>query len=123
MNFKEVLARLFNPPLKLTEDESRVKEVIEKLLQNPDTKFRISPLTNSVLLKHKETGYYLLIEGNHIKICNHSFTIHSQFRLSFVEMLRKNIDTKIEQDRQEAIAEIFTNQNNVLDEVIKNLTV
>jgi len=120
-NLKTILTNVFNPPLKLTEDESRVKTVIEKLLQNPDTKFRIAPRTHAVLLKQKETGFYLAIDGNQIKICNHNFALHTQYRLSFVELMRELVFDKIEYDRQNAMSEIFDNQQNLLENIIKTL--
>jgi len=119
---KTFLQKIFNPALKLTEDEQKVKQVIELMLANPETKYAIAPLTSSILLEQKETGYYVLIEGAVIKICNHQFALHSQYRLNFVEQLKEIIYAKVEADRQEAITEIFNNQQKLLDEIINNLT-
>jgi len=116
------IQNLFNPPLKLTEDEARVKTVIEKLLANNDTKFRFAPLTNSILLKQKEKEYYLLIDGSHIKISNHTFSLDKQFRLNFIENMKTLIFTRMESDRIGAINEIFKNERNLLDGMINSLT-
>ena len=118
----QFLKNLINPPLKLTEDEARVKTVIEKMLNDSDTKFRISPLTQSILLKQKERGFYLLIDGNQIKICNHAFALHSQYRLNFVELMKELVFEKVESDRQLAIKEIFNNQQSLLEGMIKTLS-
>ena len=123
MEIKTFIRNLINPPLKLTEDEARVKTVIESMLQHPDTKFRLSPLTGSILLKQKEAGFYLLIEGSNIKICNHAFALHSNYRLNFVEEMKSTVYKKVEADRQEAITEIFNNQQSLLDGMIKTLSI
>ena len=115
------IQNLFNPPLKLTEDETRVKTVIEKLLANNDTKFRFAPFSNSILLKQKEKEYALLIEGSHIKISNDSFSLDKQFRLNFIEEMKILIFTRMESDRLAAINEIFKNDRSLLDGMIKNL--
>jgi len=120
MKIIQKIKALFNPPL--TEDEEKVKQVIELMLANPDTKFRISPLTNSVLLKQKEAEFFILIEGSKIRISNHAFSFHSDYRLSFIELIRGSVYSKIESDRQEAIKEIFKNEQGLLDVMINKLS-
>ena len=107
--------------LQYNKEELLVKQIIEKMMSHPDTKFRFSPLSQDLLLKNTKNDYYILISNVRIKICNHSFIVDETYRLSFIEDMRKILYDKIERDRNESISEIFENRTNLLSNIINNL--
>lgn len=107
--------------LEYNSEELLVKEVIEKMMEHPDTKYRVSPLSQCVLLKNTKNDYYILIDDLRVRICNHSFMVDNSFRLSFIDDMKDMLYNKIENDRQQAITEIFQNRTNLLSKIIENL--
>jgi len=120
-SLKERFLNLLSPQIKLTEEEQQTKRVIEQFLLNDNTKYRLSPISNHILLKHKEQQFYLLIHGNFIKITNENHSLTAQYRLSFIEEMRRIIYEKIEMDREAAIAEIFENEKVLMENIIEKL--
>lgn len=104
-----------------TEEELLLKEVIQKMIVNPDTRFRLSPLTQDLLIKNPKAQYYLLISGNKIKICNHEFVLNNTYRVSFAEEMRDMAFGQMEKERSQAISEIFQNELNLLTRIKENL--
>ena len=111
----------FSPPLKLTEQEQQIKTVVEKLIHHQESKFRLAPESQDIVVKNKEFDYFLLLRQNRISISNHSFLTDHQYRLTFVDYIREIIYKKMEHDRQVAINEIFENERNLLNTIIEKL--
>lgn len=111
----------FKAKVVYTESEILVKTLVEKLLDNSDTKYRVAPLSGDVVLQESTVGYQVVITGN--RICWHdgSSTIDRSFPLTFAEEIKSMVFDKIEKDRQEATAEIFDSEKNILNNMITKL--
>lgn len=120
INLKEIFKNWFNK-LQYSEDELLVKEVIEKMINNADTRYRLSPLSQDLLLKNPKAKYYLLLSGNKIKISNHDFVLNNTYRASFAEEMKDLIFERMEQERKSAISEIFQNELNLLTRIKDSL--
>lgn len=122
ITWKQKLFNFLNPPLKLTSQEQQIKTVTEKMINHPDSKFRLAPQSQDIVVKNKTFDYYLLVRQNKISVSNHTFLTDHQYRLSFVEYIREMIYKKMEADRQAAIEEIFENERNLLNTIIEKLS-
>lgn len=114
------IKNFFSNKLEYTSEEKQVKEVIEKMVANENTKYRLSPLSQEILLKNNN-DYYIVINNQRIRICNHTFMLNETYRLSFLEEMKELVFNKMEKDRNLAISEIFENRKNLLNNIIEKL--
>lgn len=112
--------KLFSNKLEYTSEEKQVKEVIEKMIANDNTKYRLSPISQDILLKNNN-DYYIVINNERVRICNHNFMLNETYRLSFLEEMKELVFNKMQQDRNKALEEIFENRKNLLNNIIEKL--
>lgn len=108
------------PPIHLTEQEQKAENIVKGLLKKETTSIRSDLYTNSFILSNRELDFHIEINGS-ITIAKSSTTTSDQFRLTFVEHLKKFVMDE-ESRRYKADKElIFRKSLSQLDEMEKEL--
>lgn len=118
---KDFIIKMFNPPLKLTEKEEKVQNIVQKLLEKENTTIDTNFQAQSFILANKELNFNVEINGNILISTPHSSTSET-FRLSFMEQLKKFVMEEESRRYQEKRESIFKNTLSQLDEMNKQLT-
>lgn len=95
-----------NPKRELTKNEMICVAICRKLINHPDSKFLIAPLSYKRYIKNQTLGLFVVLEDNQISITNHVY--HYDVNLTFREFqkLSKQYDSKTEKIRQDYEDEI-----------------
>lgn len=116
--------KFFKPEIKMTEDEQLTFDVIEKLINDPDTKFEHAPLSNDLILKNKPKGVFMLVNpgSGRIKLKDEATksNIEKPFRLAFMEYIRDVLYKKLEENRQNNIRDFFLGDIDTLTKIKNN---
>lgn len=101
----------------LTEDEQKMKDLVDRIISAEKTKFQHSPINHEIIVLNREKQIFLLIEDDGITVSNHDFTYKRQFRLNFISQIKSIVNQRIEQERQELKKELFKNEMQLLDKI------
>ena len=69
---KEYLITWFFPSLKLTDEQIKLRTIINVLCQDNSTIFSINPITGKIFLRNELLGYDVILDNNEIFINNHN---------------------------------------------------
>jgi hypothetical protein len=112
---------LLFPKYKLTEKEQYIKNIIEKLLEHPNTTKLMDPITLHYYLDNRTLGYFVLVNDELIKITNHKFYYTENFSSLFGRELEKVIGIAISRDRKRVEEEMFKNESNLLGNIMDKI--
>lgn len=105
---------LLFPKYKPTIKEEQIKNIIQKLLDHPETIKLMDPLTSHYYLDNKQLEYFMLITYNFVKITNHKFYYTENISGKFGEELEKTVKAAISKDRKRIEEEMFKNETDLL---------
>ena len=108
---------LLFPKYKPTAKEEQIKNIIQKLLDHPETSKLMDPLTSHYYLDNKQLEYFMLITYNFVKITNHKFYYTENINSRFGEDLEKIIKIAISKDRKKIEEEMFKNEQDLLTKI------
>jgi hypothetical protein len=108
---------LLFPKYKPTFKELKLKEIIQKLLNHPETIKLMDPITTHYYLDNKKLEYFLLVTYNFVKITNHKFYYTENINSRFGEDLEKIIKIAISKDRKKIEDEMFKNEQDLLTKI------
>lgn len=118
---KNLLKQIFNPDLKLTDEEKLIYRLVIKLINHPESRFKHAPLSQDILICNPQKEYSLLINNSRIKVVTPRDSSDNSFRASFLELVKEKLYDKMEQEKQVEIKEIFSRNEGVINAMIKNL--
>jgi hypothetical protein len=103
--------------------ETKAMAICRKLISHPNSKFTIAPLSQKKYIVNKPLGLFIIIDYTKVEITNHVY--HYVINLSNNDALKiiKVFNDKVERERNEYEAEIKSNiqntLNNILDKIMK----
>jgi hypothetical protein len=107
----------------LSKREQQVKGIIEGYMDqygtNPSIDAIVAPqhdMDNYIILD-RENEIYISIDHHDITISNHAFLYEKQFRLEYVESLKKGVRKKIAAEREKLKQELFKNERELLERI------
>lgn len=112
---------LFKSKVVLTEEEEKVRQVVEKMLENEETLIEIDPSNMSFLLSNEKFGFYVDIDSNGIKISNHTFARDIRLESKKIDLLKDMATKEASKRRGEKKVIIFKNGIDLLNNIITKL--
>jgi len=119
---KERFKNWLKKPIELTEKEVKISKACELILNRPDKLIVPNPNDMSYIIYSDELAYYIHINIYGISFSNHEHSITAPYREAFIDYLKETIITKAIMDREELLATILQNENNILDAMIEELS-
>jgi hypothetical protein len=106
-----------------SEEDLKVKEVVELMLSSVETLIEINPRTVGLdyILSNEASQYYVMIDDSGVKISNHTFSRDirmSSFKINTLKELSRTEASKRRNIKEE---KIHQNGVELLDRIIKKL--
>lgn len=102
---------------KMTEDETKMYNVITNLIIQPDCIIEVNPENMDYMLFLEKEQYFLLIDGNGIQFSNHGFVVIERYSDVVLDAYKKVVKTETIRRRTARRNEIFKNKCNLLDAI------
>jgi hypothetical protein len=101
--------------------ETKAMAICRKLINHPNSKFTIAPLSQKKYIVNKPLGLFIIIDGNKVEITNHVY--HYVINLSNVDALKiiRSFNNKVECERNEYESEIKSNIQNTLNKILDKI--
>ena len=117
------LKNKFDPPKQISEEENFCYEICEKLINNPQSKLTIAPLSNKRYIKNDETSMFIVIGNGGIMLINHvySYNIYCEYYEKYNELI-KMFDNEVEKKRLQLETEIKSNIQHSLKKILEGLS-
>jgi hypothetical protein len=109
-----------NPPT--PEDVLFAIEICEKVLQHPDSKLTLAPISGKRFIKNEVLDMFIVIEGRAVNIINHtySYTIYVEENDKYLHLVR-SFDSTLETHRKVLEDEIKENIKFSLKRILNEL--
>jgi hypothetical protein len=102
---------------KMTEDETKMFNVINNLIIQPDCIIEVNPENMDYMLFLEKEQYFLLIDGNGVQFSNHGFVVIERYSDVVLDTYKKVVKTETVRRRTARRNEIFKNKCNLLDAI------
>jgi hypothetical protein len=102
---------------KMTEDETKMYNVITNLLIQPDCIIEVNPDNMDYMLCLEKEQYFMLIDGNGVQFSNHGFVVIERYSETILDAYKKVVKTETIRRRTARRNEIFKNKCNLLDAI------
>jgi hypothetical protein len=102
---------------KMTEDETKMYNVITNLLIQPDCIIEVNPDNMDYMLCLEKEQYFMLIDGNGVQFSNHGFVVIERYSDVILTAYKKVVKTETIRRRIARRNEIFKNKCNLLDSI------
>jgi hypothetical protein len=101
--------------------ETKAMAICRKLINHPNSKFTIAPLSQKRYIVNKSLGLFIIIDENRVEITNHVY--HYVINLSFKDGLKifKAFNDKVECERTQYESEIKSNIQNTLNKILDKI--
>lgn len=106
---------------KLNIDEKLIKNVLVKIISNPNSIILISPLSKTIYIQTENKDYTIVLFQDKIKITNHKLFIETPTDLFFNQELFDIVHFYVEKYRLEMDREIFKNEVDGLQYMLNQL--
>ena len=106
---------------KLKIDEKLIKNVLIKIVSNPNSTILISPLSKTIYIQTESKDYTIVLLDEKIKITNHKLFIETHTDYFFSNELFEIVYFYIEKYRLEMDKEIFKNEVDGLSYMLNQL--
>jgi hypothetical protein len=119
LNLKEK----FDPTPPPKEEEMYCVEICEKLINNPESKLTIAPISNRRFIKNDSKDMFIVIGNRQISIINHvySYNVYIESDQLYKKIV-DNFDNVVEQKRQELEDEIKHNIKHSLKSILNKVS-
>ena len=104
LKFKK--SEFLTPKRELTKNEMICVSICRKLINHPDSKFLIAPLSHKRYIKNQTLNLFVVLEHTQISITNHVYHYDVNLTLREFEKLSRLYDAKTEKLRQDYEDEI-----------------
>ena len=115
--------KINNNRSKMGDDTSFIYKIVRAMVKHPDTKFLTAPISHTYYLENKKLDYFVVLDGECIRITNHKFYASKSLRGSDGEKMINYVKNHIENIRKEMELEIFQNQHALYRNIYENLKV
>jgi hypothetical protein len=112
---------LLFPKYRPTQKEEQILNILQKLLEHPDTVKLMDPITVHYYLDNTALDYFVLVTHDFVKITNHKFYYTENVNTRFSMELEKIIKLAISKDRKRIEDEMFKNQSDLLTSIYQKL--
>jgi hypothetical protein len=102
---------------KMTEDETKMYNVITNLIIQPDCIIEVNPENMDYMLCLDKEQYFLLIDSNGVQFSNHGFVVIERYSDVVLDAYKKVVKTETIRRRTARRNEIFKNKCNLLDAI------
>jgi len=91
--------------------------IVRKMINNPDTKFTIAPLSGKRYLINKTLDIFIIIEDQKVEITNHVYHYVIKLAKRDAEKITKQYDKKVDEVRTQYEKEIKSQITNTLHKI------
>jgi len=101
--------------------ETKAMAICRKLINHPNSKFTIAPLSQKRYIVNKSLGLFIIIDENRVEITNHVY--HYVIFLGLKDSLKiiKTFNDKVECERTQYESEIKSNIQNTLNKILDKI--
>lgn len=107
----------FKAPEDLTGYENITTAIVRKMINHPDSKFTIAPLSGKRYIVNKTLDIFIIMEDSKVEITNHVYHYVSTLGQRDLQKLTKLYDTKVEDQRNNYEEEIKSQITNTLQSI------
>lgn len=119
--FKIRVIKINSNRSKMGDDASFIYKIVRAMVKHPDTKFLTAPVSHTYYLENKRLDYFIVLDGEGIRITNHKFYASKSLTTSDGEKMVNYVRNHIEGIRKEMEKEIFQNQHALYRNIYENL--
>lgn len=116
----------FKQPNEITGYERITCAIVRQLINHPDSKFTLAPLSGKRYIVNKTLDIFLIIEGSKVEITNHVYHYVTTLGEKDIEKLTNHYDIKVENQRinyEDQIKSQITNTlHSIYDKIVKQST-
>lgn len=112
----------FKAPKDTTGYENITTAIVRKMINHPDSKFTIAPLSGKRYIVNKTLDIFIILEDSKVEITNHVYHYVSNLGERDIEKLRKLYDTKVEDQRTNYEEEIKSQISNTLQSIYDKIS-
>ena len=112
----------FKTPAEPTGYENICKAICRKMINHPDSKFTIAPLSQKRYIVNKTLGLFIIIDYNKLEITNHVYHYVIHLNNNDASRIIKSFNDKVENERIEYETEIKSNIQNTLNTILDKIT-
>lgn len=102
---------------KPTEQEQQFIDIVNDLLNHPDTVVRMTFCSRKYYLTNEKKHYYMKLQWPNIQVTNTKFSFCKTMHPKAYDMILDLVHDYIEKDRQALDDQIFENENKMLEQV------
>ena len=102
---------------KMTEDETKMYNVITNLVTQPDCIIEVNPDNMNYMLCLEKEQYFLLIDSCGVQFSNHGFVVIQSYTQTVLDSYKTLVKTETVRRRNNRQNEIFKNKCNLLDAI------
>lgn len=103
----------------LKEDAQHMIDIIDNFSKNKTIKKIISPISDEYFLIDEKNKISICLKDEEVVLSNHVFLYKKMFNLSFTDNLKRKIRENMENEAQELKKSLFTNETNLLSNILK----
>jgi hypothetical protein len=107
----------FKAPEDSTGYENITTAIVRKMINHPDSKFTIAPLSGKRYIVNKTLDIFIIMEDSKVEITNHVYHYVSTLGQRDLQKLKKLYDTKVEDQRSNYEEEIKSQITNTLQSI------
>ena len=107
----------FKSPEDSTGYENITTAIVRKMINHPDSKFTIAPLSGKRYIVNKTLDIFIIMEDSKVEITNHVYHYVSTLGQRDLQKLTKLYDTKVEDQRNNYEEEIKSQITNTLQSI------
>ena len=111
----------FTRPIKLSDREQYIFNIIELMLNKEDSEVRIDPDNMDYYINNKAKHYDVIIGGAYIILTNSLTMVKEDYRSDFLDHCKKFAKIRATKDRLKIKENILARENHMLDSIINNL--
>jgi hypothetical protein len=112
----------FKAPKDSTGYENITTAIVRKMINHPDSKFTIAPLSGKRYIVNKTLDIFIIMEYGKVEITNHVYHYVSNLGQRDIEKLTKLYDTKVETERVNYEDQIKSQISNTLQSIYDKIS-
>jgi hypothetical protein len=102
--------------------ESISRSIVRTLINHPDSKFTIAPLSRKRYIVNKKLDMFIIIDDYRVEITNHIYHYVTALGQRDLEKLRIHFDRKVDLERVQYEDEIKSQINNSLNTIYEKIS-
>lgn len=113
----------FDPKPPVPEEEKIILEIINKLIEDPNSKLTLAPVSHKRFIKNTDKDIYVVIEKNIVSITNNIYT-HSTYitDYDFYDEIIVKFDNSLDIQRMKLENEISARVKNTLQGILQRIS-